>query len=369
VQRVDLTCKSPPRWICRVCVGAGALEALFDDLARELSGRRLIVVADANVAKLHAEAWCLRLHERGFAAELLSFPAGEEHKVRQTKQALEDRLFDLGADRHSVFVGFGGGVTNDLTGFLAATWHRGSTLIQIPTTLLAMTDASVGGKSGVNLPGGKNLVGAFHQPWGVYADTDLLATLDDSTYRDGFAEVIKAGMIADGGFFRWLESSVDSLLARSPAALEQAVTTAIAIKSRIVASDERETGRRAVLNFGHTVAHAIETASDYALSHGQAVSVGMCAEARLAQQDTGLGRGDSARLAALLGRFGLPTTLPDTVDLERVVVASQYDKKNRAGQLRYAPPRRVGAMLPGQAVTVELDRAALRLALQAADDV
>ena len=364
MQRIDFTGKPLPRWSCRVSVGAGALETLFDDLASELKGRRLIVVADATVAKLHAETWCRRVNERGFSADLLSFPAGEEHKVRATKESLEDRLFALGADRHSVFVGFGGGVSGDVAGFLAATWHRGATLVQVPTTLLAMTDASVGGKTGINLPGGKNLVGAFHQPWGIYADTDLLATLDDSTYRDGFAEVIKAGMIADGGFFRWLEVSVDALLARSPEALEHAVTKAISIKSRIVVGDERETGRRAVLNFGHTVAHAVETASNYGLSHGQAVSVGMCVEARLAATDTGLAQNAAERLALLLGRFGLPTTLPGSIDLERVIEATGHDKKNREGQVRYAPPRRVGAMLPGGAVTVELDRDALRLALQ-----
>jgi 3-dehydroquinate synthase len=256
-------------------------------------------------------------------------------------------------------------VTGDLAGFAAATWQRGVPVVQVPTSLLAMADAALGGKTAVDLPGAKNLVGAFHQPWGIYADVDVLTTLPEDDYRDGFAEIVKVAVIADLAFFRWLEGAVEPLLRREAGALVHAVTECMRIKARVVRRDERESGRRAVLNFGHTVAHAVEAESGWSVRHGPAVAQGMCAEARMARARLGFPESHLRRLLALLEAFGLPVTLQPGAGDEALIAATRHDKKARAGRVRYALPRRIGRMLPGDEVTLELDDAAVAEALAA----
>jgi 3-dehydroquinate synthase len=295
---------------------------------------------------------------------LIRFPAGETHKTRRTKQELEDRLAEIGAGRDAALVAVGGGVTGDLAGFVAATWHRGIPVVQVPTTLLAMADAALGGKTAVNLPQAKNLVGSFHQPWGVYADISVLRTLEDADFTDGFAEIVKTAAIADLDLFRWLESSVGPLVRRRPRALEHAVAECMRIKARIVARDERESGRRAALNFGHTLGHALETASGYRLRHGPAVAIGLCLEARLAEKETGFPPAHTERLRALLSAFGLPTRPPPRIVLTRIVDAIRRDKKARAGRARYALPLRLGRMPAGEALTRRVRASRLRGLLQ-----
>jgi len=314
------------------------------------------------VQPLHAAPLAGKLRDAGLTVAELSFPAGEASKVRDTKARLEDRL-PLGAGRDSVLVAVGGGVTGDLAGFVAATWYRGVPVVQVPTSLLAMADAALGGKTAVNLAGGKNLVGAFHQPWGLYADVSVLETLPEQTFVEGFAEIVKTAAIADAELFAWLESSVEPLRARRADALEHALAACLRIKGRIVRRDEREAGRRAALNFGHTVAHALETAGDLQQTHGRAVAIGMCAEARLAHDATGLTMRQVARLETLIRRFGLPTRLPAAVDVEALIEATRRDKKNRAGATRYALPRTLGRMPPGDQVTVEIAPDRLRRVL------
>lgn len=293
----------------------------------------------------------------------LVFAAGEAAKTRETVATLEDGLFRAGAGRDTLIAAVGGGVTGDLGGYLASVWHRGVPLVQAPTSLLAMVDASIGGKTGFNLGGAKNLIGTVHQPWGVYSDVGLLDTLPEREYLAGFAEVIKAGAIADLAFFRWLESSAPALTAREPAALERAVLRCVEIKGRVVTRDERESGRRAMLNFGHTLGHAAETVSGYRMTHGEAVAAGMCLEARLAALVGEFPRAHVRRLEALVEAFGLPARLPREIEHDALLAATRRDKKARAGRVRYALPRRLGRMPVGAEPTLAVEDEALRRVL------
>lgn len=333
------------------------LDGLIEDLASSPPGNRLFLVSDKRVAAFHGEPLRDRLRQRGMGVDLLTFPEGEASKSRQEKARLEDRLLSLGAGRDSALIAVGGGVTGDLAGFVAATWHRGVPVVQVPTSLLSMADAALGGKTAINLGAGKNLVGAFHQPLGVYADVAVLSTLDEERYVEGFAEVVKAAVVGDVRLFRWLEKNVEPLLARDPEALEHAIGECMRIKGRVVARDEREAGRRAILNFGHTIAHALEARTGYAMHHGQAVAIGMGVEARIARRVTGLPAGQVLRLEQLIGRFGLPLRPPSEVTAADLLGATRHDKKALGGQVRYALPRELGRMLPGDGVAVNVDDA------------
>ena len=333
---------------CRVRAGAGVLDRLIDELKEAAPARRLFVVSDSNVFPLHGDPLARRLADAGFDVTCLTFPAGEGSKTRETKAELEDRLFELEAGRDCALIAVGGGVTGDLAGFVAATWHRGVPVVQVPTTLLSMVDASLGGKTGVNLAYGKNLIGAFHQPWGVYADVATLRTLPEFVYREGFAEAIKTAFIADAGLFDFLENRRDGLLQREPEPLTELAGRCMGIKGEVAMADEREGGKRAMLNFGHTVAHAIEAASDYGVSHGDAVAAGMAVEARIAVARLGMPEQDAARLDGLLSDYGLPVAVPAGLESTALIAAARRDKKNRAGETRVAVPVGLGRM-PGDA--------------------
>jgi 3-dehydroquinate synthase len=345
-------------------VGRGVLDRLVQDVVEAPPASHLILIADDNVAPLHGAPLQQRLVERGLRVDLVVFSAGEASKSRRTKQQLEDRLFELGAGRDAAILAVGGGVTGDLAGFIAATWHRGIPVIQVPTSLIAMADAALGGKTGLNLPGGKNLVGAFHQPLAVYADIAVLSTLPDAEYRDGFAEVVKSAVIADSALFRRLEASAGALARRSSEKVQHVVEVCMRIKGGIAVRDERESGRRAALNFGHTVAHALEAVTSYAVRHGQAVAIGLCAESRLAVEATGFSTRGVQRIDQLLVALGLPTTLPDGIDLDALVAATRRDKKSRGGKARYALPVSLGRMPSAGRVVVEVDEGLLRGVLE-----
>jgi 3-dehydroquinate synthase len=333
--RVELGARGYPIWI-----GAG----LLDDAARwrdAIRGRHVLVVSDDNVAPLYARkisealaAWQLRQ---------LVFPPGEASKTLASCAAIFDALAGMGASRDATIIALGGGVIGDMAGFAAACWMRGIAFVQVPTTLLAMVDSSVGGKTAVDLPQGKNLVGAFHQPRAVVIDTDTLKTLPDRDLRSGLAEVVKYGALGDAAFFAWLEGNVDDLLARTQQALAQAIQTSCAAKAGIVARDETEQGERALLNFGHTFGHALETAAGYgSLLHGEAISIGMVLAARLAARLQLASADDATRLQALLERCGLPTRLPRDTDIEKLLDLMRLDKKNLGGRLRLILWRGVG---------------------------
>src|SRR6185312_8347084 len=258
---------------------------------------------------------------------------GEASKSRESWAGLSDELLEMGFGRDSGLIALGGGMVGDLTGFVAATYMRGVPYALAPTTLLAMVDASVGGKTGVNTPQGKNLIGAFHPPVAVIADPQTLATLPDREYRGGLAEAVKHGLIADQSYFEWIESAAEDILRRDPAALAHLVRRSVEIKAEVVSEDEREGGRRAILNAGHTVAHALERVSNYGLPHGEAVALGLVLESELAEQlglaDPGLPR----RVRDLLAGLGLPDQLLPGVDPMALVDSMRGDKKNRRGHI------------------------------------
>ena len=313
-------------------IGPGLL-ARAELLAPHLCGRKAILVTNETVAPLYAAHLATALSGVGVSVERIVIPDGEAHKNWQTLDRVFDALLRSGADRRSVLVALGGGVVGDLTGFAAATYQRGIDYLQVPTTLLAQVDSSVGGKTAINHPLGKNMVGAFHQPRAVIADTDTLATLPAREFASGLAEIVKYGAICDLDFFAWLESNVDQLHAREPGALAHAIRRSCEIKARVVEEDERESGVRAVLNFGHTFAHAIESAAGYgAWLHGEAVGAGMVLAARLSAQLGRIPPGDAERLTHLVQRARLPTR-PPPIPVERWLEFMGRDKKNEGGRM------------------------------------
>jgi 3-dehydroquinate synthase len=311
-----------------------------------IRGSHALIVSDGNVAPLYAQ----RVHESLARApgapvrcETLVLPAGEAHKNLDAVSKSLDALAQLGATRDACVLALGGGVVGDIAGFAAACWMRGVDFVQFPTTLLAMVDSSVGGKTGVDHPAGKNLIGAFHQPRAVIADLGTLATLPDRELRAGLAEVVKTACIGDADFFGWLEAHADALLARDMDALTHAIARCCRFKAGVVERDERETGERALLNFGHTFGHALETEAGYGtLLHGEGVAIGMLLAARLSAQLGLADAADTERLRALLERLDLPTVIPDGIAADALLAHMRLDKKNRAGTLRLILWRGIG---------------------------
>lgn len=314
-------------------IGAGALDRTGSIVAK--LSRRAIVVSNAGVSAHWLAPVRASLAAAGVGNETLLIPDGEAHKNWATLQDMLTRLIEVRAERSTVLIALGGGVVGDLTGFAAAIYRRGMPFVQVPTTLLAQVDSSVGGKTGINHPLGKNMIGAFHQPRAVVIDTNCLGTLPERELSAGLAEVIKYGAIRDAAFFSWLEANIGALLAREPGALLHAIHESCRIKAQIVVADERESGERAVLNFGHTFGHAIENASGYgSWLHGEAVAAGMILAAKLSERALGLGATDRARLEALLARARLPV-VPPALSLERWLELIGRDKKVEAGAPRF----------------------------------
>ena len=308
-----------------------------ESLLAPLRGRHALVVSDANVAPLYAARVADALRSRGgvVVGECV-LPAGEEAKRLPQFERVLQALAGLGTTRDASVYALGGGVVGDLAGFAAACWMRGIDCVQLPTTLLAMVDSSVGGKTGLDLDAGKNLVGAFHPPVAVLADTDALRTLPPRELRAGLAEVAKYGAIRDAAFLEWLDAHAEALLAGDGDALAEAISRSCAHKAEIVERDPFERGERALLNFGHTFGHAIEAEQAYAgLNHGEAVAVGMVLAAKLSARLGLAGEADAARLSALLARFGLPIGLPAGLDPGALLARMRLDKKATAGGLRF----------------------------------
>ncbi len=314
------------------------------ELARERArAHRYVIVTDDVVGPLYAERVAT-----GFGAarvDVVTIPTGETHKTRESWAHVTDRLLELGCGRDTTIVALGGGVVGDLAGFVAATFMRGIPVVQIPTTLLAMIDASVGGKTGVDTPAGKNLVGAFHPPALVLSDPSVLATLPAAQLRSGLAEAIKHGVIADERYFEQVVAELPSLIeTTSGPAMLALIARSVEIKAAVVARDERESGVRKTLNFGHTIGHAIESESGYGLLHGEAVAIGMVLESALAERAGVAEPGTSARVRDAVERAGLPSRRPSEIDPQRVLQAMRSDKKARRGEAEFALPKRVGTM-------------------------
>jgi 3-dehydroquinate synthase len=349
-----------------ITVAPGALETLGARAEAAAPAHRYVVITDDHVGPLYAARVLAAFGPRR-TASVLVMPHGEAAKTRATWSRLTDEMLALGCGRDTTVIALGGGVVGDLAGFVAATYMRGIPVIQVPTTLLAMIDAAIGGKTGVDTPAGKNLVGAFHPPAAVVVDPMVLATLPPRELRAGFAEAIKHGVIADAAYFARVESDLPALLepggATSPA-MEALITGSIAIKSAVVAADAREQGRRKILNFGHTIGHAVEAASGYTVLHGEAVAIGMAIECRLAELSGAAVCGITDQVCSALDRADLPTIAPPELEAPALVLHTHSDKKVRAGAVEYALPHAIGEMAgAGTGWTVALPDAFVREAL------
>lgn len=322
----------------------GCLGELGEVAVNELGIDRVVVITTPRVGKAHFATLATGMEKARVSVARLEVPDGERAKTLRTASRIYDQLLELGVDRKSFLVGLGGGAACDLTGFVASTWLRGVPLIQIPTTLLAQVDASVGGKTAVDHPRGKNLIGTFYQPRLVWIDPEVLGTLPRRELRCGLAEVIKAGALWDADFFAWLEQHIEALLALEPEPLSRAITRAVEIKAEIVGLDEREAGLRALLNFGHTLAHAIEAVAGYRkVKHGEAVAMGMAFACRLSEQRGGIGPEVTRRVVGLLERAGLATTAPDwSGQKEAYLRAIAVDKKVAGDKVGFVVLRELG---------------------------
>src|SRR5437773_6077618 len=289
-----------------IVIGRGLLADLPAFVKAACPASRYVVITDSHVANLYGKQVIARFHDAKLQVELLEFPAGEWNKTRETWALLSDRMLVARIGRDSAVIALGGGVVGDVAGFVAATYLRGIPCVQVPTTLLAMIDSSIGGKTGVDVPAGKNLLGAFHQPRLVVADLDTLGTLAPVQIAAGMSEAIKHAVIGDADYFAFLEREQTAIAAKDPHALTWVVQRSVEIKAAVVAADEREAGRRALLNFGHTVGHAIEASARFAVPHGEAVAIGMTYEARLSEALGIAERGTADRVRALIERYGLP---------------------------------------------------------------
>jgi 3-dehydroquinate synthase len=333
-----------------ILVGRNLLKKVAANARRGLRASSCAIITDANVAVLFANRVRKSFLSAGVEATLITIPAGEQSKTLQQAGRICDQMIAAGLDRQSFVVGLGGGMIGDMSGFVAAIYHRGIPHIQIPTTLLAMVDSSIGGKTGVDTRAGKNLIGVFHQPSLVIDDVDFLKTLPRRQFVQGFAEVIKHAIIADPRMFRMLRL----WKAGAAPALQGLIKRNIQIKSRIVAKDERDrTGQRALLNFGHTVGHAIERAGNYRkFLHGEAVSLGIVAACAISVKRAGLRPDQQAAIVDLLERFELPTQLPSKFPRKRILDAVKFDKKFEGGKVRFVVTSRIGVAYVADNVTL-----------------
>jgi 3-dehydroquinate synthase len=342
-------------------VGSGLLEGLGKECARLRLGYRCAIISDRHVAPLYRGRAEKALRGSGFQPQLVTVPAGETAKSLKTVQRCYDELAARRLERRSFIVALGGGVVGDLAGFVAATYLRGIPFVQVPTTLLAQVDSSVGGKVGVNLRAGKNLVGAFYQPRLVLCDLDTLRTLPPREYRAGLAEVIKYGIINDAALFNQLEREMPKLLARDEGLLAGIIARCCEIKAEVVAQDEKENGLRAILNFGHTIGHALEAVSHYGkFLHGEAIAIGQVAAARLSAKGLGLPEQDVQRIRRLFEAAGLPTALNlKAAARARLFKAMELDKKVSAGEVKFVLAERIGRVKTSRSVPRHLLESAL----------
>ncbi len=354
--KVSLASRSYP-----ILIGANLLTRLGKECSRLKLGQRCVIITDTNVGKRFAKTAFNSLARSGFSPALIVVPAGETAKSLAKVQRCYDQLATHRLERKSFIVALGGGVVGDLAGFVAATYLRGMDFVQVPTTLLAQVDSSVGGKVGVNLKSGKNLVGAFHQPRLVLCDLDTLKTLPDREFRAGLAEVIKYGIIADAKLFARLESDLPKLLRRESKTLAEIIARCCEIKAEVVSADETETGRRAILNFGHTIGHAIENISGYGkYLHGEAISIGQIAAAKLSARQAGLPQRDAKRIAELFRRAGLPTSVKlSSPQRKKLFTAMRLDKKVSGGEIKFVLAKRIGKVVWSQRVTDDAAHRAL----------
>ncbi len=341
---IDVNLKSTVDNSYRIIIRPGVLHRLGEELAKKPLGFSYAIITDSNVKNLYGNKLKTLFQKNDLNVLLIDFPAGEKQKNRDIKTQIENTMMESNFGRDSVVIALGGGVVGDIAGFVAATYMRGIPYIQVPTTLVACVDSSIGGKTAVDTQYGKNLIGAFYQPRSVYIDLYTLKTLDKKEIREGLAEIIKYGVIADQHLFSLLESGIEKLFEFNNNLLRKIIATCCKIKAKIVEKDEKESGLRKILNFGHTVGHAIERSSDYTLSHGNAISIGMVVEGKIAVELGLWNKNELTRLELLLKRAGLPTEIPFNVTAENLTDNMKIDKKSRRGSIQMALPSAIGIM-------------------------
>ncbi|MDO8785495.1 MAG: 3-dehydroquinate synthase [Syntrophales bacterium] len=339
-----------------ICVGHDIMGEIVLGIAKNPVADRYVVITDSHVSALYGEVFLRELREAGIEAEMIVFPAGEASKNITTAVTIVGRLLDLGADRKSALLALGGGVVGDVTGFIASVFMRSIPYIQVPTSLLAYVDSSIGGKTAVDLPEGKNLLGTFYQPRGVFIDLKFLDTLPTGEFNNGLAEIIKYGIIDDPDFFSLLEDGVEAVNKREIAFLECMVTFSCRTKKKIVEIDEKDQGLRHILNFGHTIGHAVESESEYRISHGSAISAGMVAAARISEKLYDFPASDRARIERLLEAVGLPVHIPEFIGTEGVLARLKWDKKKSGAMINFVLLKQMGKPF----VTAEVTESILR---------
>jgi 3-dehydroquinate synthase len=323
-------------------IGKGIIDRMVLLIAKNHKAERYVIVTDSNVNRLYGQAMLDAMTQAGMKTSLMEIPAGEFSKNMATVLDIAARLLDLGADRGTLLIALGGGVVGDLTGFVASVYMRSVPYLQIPTTLIGQVDSSIGGKTAVDLPQGKNLLGTFYQPRAVFADVNFLETLPEKEFQNGLAEIIKYGIIEDEKLFKLLEEDMEEVKGRDAAWLLKIIETCCRIKKSIVEIDEREQGLRRILNFGHTLGHALEASSKYALSHGEGVALGMIAAAMLSVKMQYLSADDSLRIEHVIMRAGLPTRIDQVFKTDAVIGRLKSDKKKKDDVVHFILIKKIG---------------------------
>ncbi|OUL23741.1 3-dehydroquinate synthase [Nostoc sp. T09] len=352
-----------PQQSYEIAIAPGSLDRLGEQMSSLKLGKKVLLVSNPTIFKHYGERATASLTAAGFEVASSILPAGERYKNLNSIQKLYDTALENRLERSSTIVALGGGVIGDMAGFAAATWLRGINVVQVPTTLLAMVDSAIGGKTGVNHPQGKNLIGAFHQPRLVLIDPDVLKTLPMREFRAGMAEVIKYGVIWDAELFVQMEASkhLNQLRYIKPELIDAILTRSCQAKADVVGKDEKEAGLRAILNYGHTIGHAVESLTGYrVVNHGEAVGIGMVAAGQIAVELRMWQKEDTERQNALIQKAGLPTQLPSGLDIEAIVDALQLDKKVKAGKVRFVLPTQIGVVTVTDEVPADIIRQVLQ---------
>ena len=325
-----------------IYMGENILDRMGLIITKNNWASRYIIITDFTVSALHGEMVLTILREMDLKVDMIDFPPGEASKNIQTSLGIIDRMIDLGADRTSALIALGGGVVGDITGFIASIYMRGIPYVQVPTTLLAQVDSSIGGKTGIDLPQGKNMLGTFYQPKGVFIDLAFLKTLPPREFATGIAEIVKHGIIDDPELFSSLEADAEAVKSRDMRLLERIIASSCRIKSRVVEIDETEKGLRRILNFGHTIGHAIEAESGYSISHGDAISIGMVASTLISERLRYLYSRDRERIISLIRAIGLPDRIPKALNPDGIVSRIKRDKKKEGDTIHFVLLKKIG---------------------------
>jgi 3-dehydroquinate synthase len=338
--KVNLDKKSRSSYEIRI--GRDIIDRIALLIAKNHKAERYVVITDDCVGSLYGKKFLASLADVGLNVNLIEFPAGEASKNISTVLDISEKLLQLGADSETLLLALGGGVVGDITGFIASVFMRSVPYIQIPTTLVAQVDSSIGGKTAVDLPQGKNLMGTFYQPCAVFTDLSFLETLPEKEFNNGLAEIIKYGIIDDEKMFHTVEDNIEAIKLKDSKLLLNIIETCCRIKKSIVEIDEKDQGLRHILNFGHTLGHALETMSQYTITHGEGVALGMIAAARLSEKMGYLESNEAKRIEALIREAGLPCKIPETFFADNIIAALQMDKKKKGDIIRFVLLKKIG---------------------------